>query len=120
MEEQWRDAVARGHDVQLHLHPNWLPEMEPTVKDGRWQWDMERTRASDYPGDLAEAIGRCKTALEEAIGPISPDYEVVAYRAGTYEAQPFDRLYDALLANDIWCDSSVLPGDRRSDRHYEY
>lgn len=120
MEQQWRDAVARGHDVQLHLHPNWLPEMGPAVHEGQWQWDMERTRAADYPGDLDAAIARCKTALETAIRAVSPQYETIAYRAGTYEAQPFARLYDALASNGIWCDSSVLPGDSRPDRHYDY
>lgn len=120
MEEQWREVVSRGHDVQLHLHPNWLPEMRPTVQDGQWSWDMSRARAADYPGDLTAAIARCKAALEAAIRPVAPEYEVVAYRAGTYEAQPFDRLYDALVANDIWCDSSVVPGDSRPDRQYDY
>jgi SAM-dependent methyltransferase len=120
MAHQWRDAVTRGHDVQLHLHPNWLPEMAPQVEGGRWTWNMERSRAADYPGDLTEAIARCKQALQDAIRPVKPDYEVVAFRAGTYEAQPFSRLYDALVANDIWCDSSVLPGDSRPDRHYDY
>lgn len=120
MAEQWRDAVSRGHDVQLHLHPNWLPELNPTVSNGRWEWDLTRARAADYPGDLAAAIERCKTALEVAIRPVAPDYEVVAFRAGTYEAQPFQRLYDALAEKGIWCDSSVVPGDRRPDRHYDY
>jgi SAM-dependent methyltransferase len=120
LEQQWREAVARGHDVQLHLHPNWLPELNPTERDGRWSWDMQRARAADYPGDLATAIQRCKNALEQAIRPVDADYEVIAYRAGTYEAQPFDRLYDALTANGVWCDSSVLPGDSRPDRQYDY
>lgn len=120
MEAQWRDAVTRGHDVQLHLHPNWLPEMGPSEQDGQWDWDMERTRAADYPGDLTAAIARCKATLEDAIRPVAPDYEVVAYRAGTYEAQPFERLYDALAENGILSDSSVVPGDSRPDRHYDY
>ena len=120
MEQQWREAVTRGHDIQLHLHPNWLPEMDPVERDGQWTWDMQRSRAEDYPGDLAAAIARCKAALEDAIRPVAPGYEVIAYRAGTYEAQPFRRLYHALTVNGIWCDSSVLPGDHRPDRHYNY
>ena len=120
MEEQWRDAVRRGHDVQLHLHPNWLPELEPRVDDGQWTWDTQHGTANDYPGDLGEAIERCRTALERAIRPQAPAYEVLAFRAGTYEAQPFRRLYDALVDNRIWCDSSVVPGDRRPGRQYDY
>ena len=101
MAQQWRDAVARGHDVQLHLHPTWLPEMNPSEIDGRWEWDTTRTRADDYPGDLSAAIERCKSALETVIRPLAPDYKVVAFRAGTYEAQPFQRLHDALAENGI-------------------
>lgn len=120
MEAQWRDAVARGHDVQLHLHPAWLPEFGPRDEDGRWSWDENGAHADDYPGDLNRLIERCKAALEAAIRPVERDYEVIAFRAGTYEAQPFARLYDALTANGIWCDTSVVPGDRRAGRRYDY
>jgi SAM-dependent methyltransferase len=120
MEAQWRELVQRGHDVQLHLHPNWLPDMNPEVVDGKWRWDMDRTRAADYPGDLTAAIARCRVALERAIRPVAPDYRVTSFRAGTYEAQPFDRLCDALVANRIEHDSSVVPGDNRPGRHYDY
>ncbi|HOO25618.1 MAG TPA: hypothetical protein PKW24_03325, partial [Clostridiales bacterium] len=27
MEDQWREIIKRGHDVQIHLHPSWLPEL---------------------------------------------------------------------------------------------
>lgn len=120
MEEQWREAVRRGHDVQMHLHPAWLPELGARRDGDTWFWDPRFARAHDYPGDLAALIGRCKLALENAIRPADPAYEVSSFRAGAYEAQPFIRLYDALAENGITCDSSVLPGDRRSDRHYDY
>jgi SAM-dependent methyltransferase len=120
MEEQWRDAVLRGHDVQLHLHPAWLPELGACRDGEMWFWDSRFARAHDYPGDLAALIGRCKTTLENAIRPADATYEVSSFRAGAYEAQPFARLYDALVVNGITCDSSVLPGDHRPDRHYDY
>lgn len=120
MEEQWRDAMRRGHDVQLHLHPNWTPEMGARHDERGWWWDMERPRAHDYEGDLELLVARAKQALEEAIRPVSPGYRVTSYRAGTYEAQPFERLSAALRGNGILADSSVLPYDRRAGRHYDY
>jgi SAM-dependent methyltransferase len=119
MEEQWRDAVRRGHDVQMHLHPNWLPELGARLQDGRYLWNERLTRAEDHP-DLSELIGRLKRTLEEAIRPAEPSYRVVAFRAGGYEAQPFRRLAEALRANDMWCDSSVYKGGGRPGQYHDY
>lgn len=119
MEEQWRDAVRRGHDVQMHLHPNWLPELGARFEDGRYVWNETLTRAEDHP-DLVGLIGRLKRTLEEVIHPVDPTYETVAFRAGGYEAQPFRRLAEALRANGIWCDSSVYHGGRRPGLYHDY
>ncbi len=120
MEDQWRDALRRGHDVQLHLHPNWLPELGANFVNGRWSWDWSRSTAADYPGDLTLLITRCRDALESVLRSVDPDYKVSCFRAGSYEAQPFERLHDALLANGIEYDSSVYAGHRHDDRHYDY
>jgi SAM-dependent methyltransferase len=120
MERQWREAAERGHDVQMHLHPNWLPELGARRDGDRWTWDMSLARAHDYPGELDTLIRRCVDALRSSIRPVRPDYEVTSYRAGAYEAQPFERIYDALQANGILSDTSVLAGDRRPDRGYDF
>lgn len=121
MERQWREAARRGHDVQLHLHPNWLPELGAKRQaDGSWSWDLAKARADDYPGDLGELIRECKKMIESVVREEIPGHTVTCFRAGAYEAQPFARLHDALVANGVVCDSSVLPGDRRSDRSYDY
>ena len=120
MAAQWRDAVARGHDVQLHLHPSWLPELGARHTPEGWKWDLSTQRAADFPGDLSEAIAQCCHALEKSIRPARSDYKVSCFRAGSYEAQPFSRLHDALVANGVWCDSSVYRGGRRAGRSYDY
>lgn len=119
MEAQWRDAARRGHDVQLHLHPNWLPELGARFEDGRCVWNERLTRAEDHP-DLVRLIARLKQTLERAIRPVDPAYRAVAFRAGGYEAQPFRRLAEALRANDVWCDSSVHHGGRRPGVYHDY
>lgn len=120
MEAQWQDAIRRGHDIQLHLHPNWLPELGAKHKNGEWDWDEARAGANDYPGDLAELIQRCKMALESILKPVKSDYQVTSFRAGGYRAQPFDRLYQALTSNGIFCDSSVYAGGISAERGYNY
>lgn len=120
MEEQWRQAVSRGHDVQLHLHSCWLPETGAALADGNWHWDWSKAKADSYPGDLTTLIGRCKQALEAAIRPVRADYSVTCFRAGAYQAQPFERLSRALVANGIICDSSVFPNGKSSERDFDY
>jgi len=119
MEAQWRDAVKRGHDVQMHLHPNWLPELGARFERGRYAWNELLTRAEDHP-DLEALIGRLKRVLEEAIRPVDPSYTTVAFRAGGYEAQPFRRLAQALRANGLWCDSSVYHGGHQPGIYHDY
>ena len=119
MEAQWRDAAQRGHDVQIHLHPNWLPELGARLEDGRYAWNELLTRAEDHP-DLVGLIGRLRRTLEEAIRPVDPSYEAVAFRAGGYEAQPFRRLAEALRVNGVWCDSSVYHGGHQPGVHHDY
>jgi len=120
MEDQWKRAVREGQDIQLHLHPNWLPELGAKFENGQWHWDWSKSKVQDYPGDLVQAIGRCKRTLEAVLRPVKADYEVTSYRAGAYQAQPFERLYEALTANGIGCDSSVYQGGVSQERGYDY
>ena len=120
MENQWADAVHRGHDVQIHLHVNWLPELGARQEGGKWIWDWSKAKANDYPGDLGSLVAKCKTTLETVVRKAEPDYRVTSYRAGAYQAQPFRRLYGALVENGIFCDSSVYAGGISPERGYDY
>jgi SAM-dependent methyltransferase len=120
MESQWADAVHRGHDVQVHLHVNWLPELGARQEGGQWVWDWSKAKANGYPGDLGSLIGKCKTTLESVVRRVEPAYCVTSYRAGAYQAQPFRRIYDALVGNGIFCDSSVYAGGISQERGYDY
>jgi SAM-dependent methyltransferase len=120
MEQQWIDAVTRGHDVQMHLHTNWLPELGARHTDGEWFWDWSLARIHNYPGDIVELIARCKAALENVLRPVDPAYSVTCYRAGAYATQPFKPLHDALVANEIFCDTSVYAGGVSGERGYDY
>lgn len=120
MEEQWRQLVSAGHDLQLHLHPDWLPELGARHDEHGWAWDARFVHAHDYPGDLAETLARCRSALETAASTPRHPYTPSVYRAGAYRAQPFGRLSLALRASGITCDSSVFRGGVSAERGYDY
>ena len=120
MENQWRALVRAGHDVQLHLHPDWLPELGARHEGGRWHWDARLAHANDYPGDLGELFTRCRRTLEDVLTPEDPSYAVGCFRAGAYRAQPFGRISAALRQAGILCDSSVFRGGVSAERGYDY
>jgi SAM-dependent methyltransferase len=120
MAAQLEDAVRRGHDVQLHLHPNWLPELGAECRNGNWYWDWSFRRLHDYPGDTVALIAKCKEKLESIGRRANPHYAVTCFRAGGYSAQPFNRIYDALAETGIFCDSSVYAGGVDRERKYDY
>jgi hypothetical protein len=120
MENQWRELVSAGHDVQLHLHPDWLPELGARHEGGRWRWDARLVHANDYPGDLGDLFVRCRRTLEDALVPEDPSYTVSCFRAGAYRAQPFGRISAALRQAGILCDSSVFRGGVSAERGYDY
>lgn len=84
--------LDRGHDVQVHLHPNW------------WKGDFARKRLTDYSlAEQTELVGLARDAYRRACG-----CEPVAHRAGGLLINA-DTLR-ALEANGIRVDSSVAPG----------
>ncbi|RJQ28490.1 MAG: methyltransferase domain-containing protein [Peptococcaceae bacterium] len=121
MEEQWRSIVRRGHDIQLHLHPGWLPESGARHDPVRgYSWDRSKNKADDYPGDLASLIARCKDDLERVLLPVQSACRVNAFRAGAYQVQPFRRLAQALKKCGIKADTSVFQGGCSKERGYDF
>jgi SAM-dependent methyltransferase len=120
MERQWQDLVRRGHDVQVHLHPSWLPETGASLREGRWTWNPEFSRASDYPGDLVGLLRRCRDRLQAICNDAAPTYQATCFRAGAYQVAPFVRLHDALAEAGFAADSSVWAGGISQDRGYDF
>lgn len=120
MEKQWRELIMQGHDIQLHLHPNWLPELGASFREGNWFWDWDLAHCANYPHDLSALFRKCKETLENIIRPIKPDYKVNCFRAGTYRVQPFKRIYNALVENEIFCDTSVYKDGLAKERGIDF
>jgi len=121
---QIADMVARGHDVQLHIHSNWL---KSTWKDGKWDFDIAsyRIHTFGFDDDAEWSVGKIirwgKQFLEETLQAVNPSYRCVAYRAGGYSIQPHAELFRVLLENGIYIDSSVaMLQEAHNVNEYDY
>ena len=112
MRRQAADLVRRGHDVQLHLHPQWF---EAGFAAGEWQLRHDRLTVDalfDNQEETTAFIQARKEALEEISGQ-----PVNCYRAGGFAAQPGGRLLQALADTGFVIESSVVKGMSRGKPH---
>lgn len=107
---QLRDAVSRGHDVQLHLHPTWR---NAQLISGEIRLDTTSFDVSELPPtELTDLLSDGKRFLEGLLRAVDDDYRCVAFRAGAWSASRQAPYLAALAASGFLCDSSVVPGAR--------
>ncbi len=123
IEQQIQQAAITGHDIQLHIHPQWH---NAKYQNGKWELDFKNWRLGDFKGennyDIKELISDCKKALEELIIPVKPDYKCIALRAGGYNIMPSAEVYTAMRQLGLKIDSSVYQGgyENGSLSQYDY
>ncbi|CAH9065453.1 hypothetical protein PSEHALCIP103_03382 [Pseudoalteromonas haloplanktis] len=115
LEQQLCDIISSGHDIQLHLHPQWYQAIKV---NNNWQLNFDwwrfsalpfRTRPDGTPGKF-DLIKAGKASLESRFRKFKPDYVCHSFRAGGYNIGDDAETIKALLENDILLDSSVCPG----------
>jgi hypothetical protein len=115
IEKQLFDIIEQGHDIQLHLHPQWH---NAKYQNDSWQlnFDWWRFSALPYhslsdgtPGKY-ELIKQGKASLERRFKTVKLDYVCHSFRAGGYNIGADKTSIDALLNNDMLLDSSVCSG----------
>ena len=101
-------AVQSGHDVQLHLHPQWLNGHW----DGRdWRLDYKRYALPNWPEDrIEETLRHGKAYLEDLLKPHCGSYNCVGFRAGNWVTQPCSKYLRALRRAGFLSDTSVFKG----------
>ena len=122
LEDQIRQARHLGHDIQLHLHPEWLPESAPDlgVAGGAPWWDPARSRIHDLPQAPVEILRQLKEELEAIVRPVDPAYRVRVFRAGKYRIQPHEEIFQALRSAGIPADSSVWHGGWSFEHRFDF
>jgi hypothetical protein len=118
------DAVRRGHDVQLHLHPQWIGA---AYDQGRWRLQNSCWRLADLRDGLGDedrmtsvvgALHAGRQTLEQMIRPVNVDYTCVCFRAGGFYAQPSRDVIAGLKRAGLRADSSVVK-EYRTDIPFE-
>ncbi len=116
--EQVADLARRGHDFQLHLHPQWH---QARHEAGTWhlRYELETVdHLFETAAETSRYIGERKALLEALASTSDRSHRVMTYRAGAFSARPGQRLLAALADHAFEIESSVVKGLHREDPHY--
>jgi hypothetical protein len=106
-EEVVRDVYQRGHDVQLHLHPQWT---NARYEGGKWSLSGSWSILDYEPDRVEEMILEGMEYLEELLRPLDPSYRCVSFRSGSWCIAPGDHVLNALAKAGIVFDMSIAEG----------
>jgi hypothetical protein len=98
------EAYQQGHDVQLHLHPQWL---KAQYQNGRWQLAGDWSILNYEPETARTMLAAGKELLEALLRPMNGGYRCLAFRAGALAAAPSDHLFSSLVQLGIKLDVSI-------------
>ena len=106
-DQHLREAFLQHHDIQLHLHPQWL---NAEYENGNWQprgdWSI-----LNYDRETAHAmLASGRQYLETLLRPVDSSYRCLAFRAGALAAAPSTHLFHSLASLGIELDVSIAGG----------
>jgi hypothetical protein len=111
IEKQIQYAALNQHDIQLHIHPQWINAKHI---NGNWEVDFNNWRLGDFKikGDYSifSILRDGKKALENIIKQVLPEYTCIGLRAGGYNIMPSTEVYSAMKELGLKFDSSIYPG----------
>lgn len=108
VKKQLINAIERGHDAQLHLHPQW--SKAKLLTQGAWDLNMSRRRISDLTNkEITRLLLKGKNWLESLLTPINNSYSCYVFRAGGWCIQPSSSTIECLQKTGFLIDSTVAP-----------
>ena len=108
IENQLREAILRGHDVQLHIHSSWF---KANWNGKKWDQCIEEYNLAALSLErIDEMVGQCVEYLHGLLSSVRPDYRVWLFRAANWSMMPTGNLYQVLLKYGLTADTSVYKG----------
>jgi hypothetical protein len=87
-----------GHDVQLHLHPQWHGA---ALRDGWFYVGKQWNLASYSTDERRKMIKESISYLEKLLRPLDPNYRIHSFKAGSWGLQPSGELLKDLQHHGI-------------------
>jgi len=105
---QIRELNGQGHEIALHLHPQWSGAR---YQNGRWEVDLSEYNLCSLPEErireiISDGIKFLRFILRKT------DYVPISFRAGNWLFQPTQPVARILCEYGIKIDSSVFTGGR--------
>lgn len=116
-DEHVREAFRQGHDIQLHLHPQWS---EVAYENGRWRLSGDWSILNYEPATAYAMLSAGKEYLENLLRPLDPSYRCVSFRAGSSVIAPSPFILGALARLGIVFDMSIVGGLRVTTRNVQF
>ena len=115
-DEHVRMAFTRGHDVQLHIHPQWS---KVAFDNGRWilsgDWSL-----LNYEAEASFAmLSASKAYLEDLLRPLDPNYRCLSFRSGSSAIAPSPFVLGQLAELGLVFDMSIIQGMRVNTRNLQ-
>lgn len=103
------DAFRQGHDVQLHIHPQWH---NAEYVDGQWNLTSNWSILTYSAEDAFEMLSMGKNYLETLLRRVDPNYRCVSFRSGAWCIAPSPHMLELLVKLGIVFDMSIVAGVR--------
>ena len=113
-EEVLIDAFRQGHDVQLHIHPQWR---DAQYVDGQWRLTSSWSILTYSAEDAFEMLSTGKDYLETLLRRVDPNYRCVSFRSGAWCIAPSPHMLELLVKLGIVFDMSIVAGVRYETRN---
>lgn len=115
--EDWENIIKHtiisGHDVQLHIHPQWI---DAKYDNNKWSLDLSKWRIASLPDNqIEQLICDGNNYLNSLLKQVYPEYKCLAFRAGSYCIEPSNFIINTLIKFGIKADSSVTKGFKNSN-----
>lgn len=115
-DEVLRWSYSQGHDVQLHIHPQWT---NAEYHEGEWKLTADWSILNYEPEAAYRMIAAGKEYLENLLQPINPSYRCVSFRSGSWCIAPSPHILNTLVRLGIIFDMSIVGGVRYQTRNIQ-
>lgn len=121
VDNQLKQTIKKGHDIQAHIHPHWLETEIIFDKEGgnRYIFEPSKFLLGNWVSEggltlrnfCINIFTKAKTYLEDLLCPVNQSYRCIAFRAGGYGMQPHTKeILEAMWDTKFVIDSSIIPG----------